>query len=133
MAPLSSGFAKFPDTMVKRHPDAIYIATANTWGLGGTSDYVGRTKQDASSLDRFAYINWTIDEALEDALAGNKTWTSVVRKYRQKAEQKGLKVLITPRASILGAALLRAGIDMDSVKESVIKKGMTTDQWAMIN
>ena len=50
---LANGVATFPDGQIVRHPNCIIIGTANTWGLGGNSDYAGATKLDAAFLSRF--------------------------------------------------------------------------------
>src|ERR1700676_639204 len=55
-AALANGHCAFPDKVVKRHKDCIIIAAANTFGLGGTSDYVGRVKLDAATLSRFVWV-----------------------------------------------------------------------------
>ena len=131
-AALANGHCMFPDGMVPKHPTCILIACANTWGLGGTSDYVGRMKLDAASLDRFVKLNWTLDEGLELATAGNADWTRRVQFLRAKAKSKGLKVLITPRASYYGAALLATGMDIADVEQHAIGASMSADQWGAI-
>ena len=129
----ANGFAQFPDGMVKRHPDCIIICAANTYGNGGNQDYVGRMKQDAAFLDRFVFIDWPIDENLERALCADDEWCSTVQTYRAKAVALGLKVLITPRATIFGPPLLAAGIDRNKVINMVIRKGMTDEQWSQVS
>jgi hypothetical protein len=39
--------------LVKRHPDCVIIATANTTGTGADRQYIGNNQLDASTLDRF--------------------------------------------------------------------------------
>jgi cobaltochelatase CobS len=129
---LANGHCTFPDGMIKRHPDAIAIACANTWGLGGTNDYVGRMKQDAAFLDRFVKLDWKYDEALELVIAGNAQWVKRVQALRAKAKAKGLKVMISPRASEYGAGLLAQGLDQSLVEELTVKQGMTAEQWESI-
>lgn len=129
---LANGECSFPDGMVKRHKDFICIAAANTWGLGGTNDYVGRLKLDAAFLDRFITLDWPVDEGLELATAGNPAWVKRVQSIRAKAKTKGLKVIISPRASYYGAALLSAGVDQVTVEASVLRKAMTPEQWESV-
>lgn len=131
-AALANGHCTFPDGTFQRHPDAIFIGCANTWGLGGTNDYVGRMKQDAAFLDRFVKLEWNYDDGLEIALAGNQEWTERVQSLRSKAHSKGLKVIISPRASINGAKLLASGISKTIVEQVVIRQGMTDEQWRSI-
>lgn len=68
-AALSNGFCAFPDKMVERHKDFVFIASANTFGNGANRMYVGRNQLDAATLDRFAVLVWDVDEKLEDKMA----------------------------------------------------------------
>lgn len=111
---LANGVASFPDGIVERHKDCRIVATGNTWGLGATADYVGRSKIDAAFLDRFgASLQWGYDTALESAICGNPDFAKRVQAARVRAQAAGLKVLITPRASIAGAAYIAAGMTHD--------------------
>ncbi len=129
---LANGGCTFPDGYVKRHPDCCIVLTANTWGLGATNDYVGRMKQDAAFLDRFAKLFWPIDEDLELATAPIEAWTRRVQEIRANVKTKGLKVLVTPRASYYGAALLQAGLTQEEAEESCLKAAMSDDQWRSV-
>ena len=109
-AALANGTASFPHGMFPRHQDSLIIATANTWGLGATADYVGRSKLDAAFLSRFPIrIYWDYDEKLEAAICGNGDWAKRVQKARHAAKKAGIKVIICPRISIAGAALIAGG------------------------
>lgn len=130
---LANGIASFPDGMVPRHKDCIIIAGANTTGLGGTMEYVGRMKQDAAFLDRWAPLDWPLDEGLENSLCVNTNWLAIVRYCRAQVIVKQIKgAMITPRATIYGEALLAAGVSLDRVIASTLKKGMSDAQWTMI-
>jgi hypothetical protein len=115
--------------MVERHVDFICIAAANTFGLGATSEYVGRMKMDAAFLDRFVFISWDIDELLEIQICGNDKWANRVQGLRHRAVSSGIKVVISPRASVYGAKLLASGMDQATVETICVKRGMTKDQW----
>lgn len=128
-AAISNGQCSFPDAIVKRHPKFHFIASANTWGHGANGEYVGRAKQDGAFLDRFVHLAWDYDEKLEKSLAGNDAWVGRVHKTRAKVRELGIKVLVTPRASILGAALLRAGLTEAKVVAMTLRRGMSDDQW----
>lgn len=111
---LANGAFRFPDVLVERHPDSNIIAAANTWGLGGTSDFVGRNKLDGAIRSRFPVrIFWDYDEALERAICGNVDWACRVQKARANAKRAGLKVIIDPRMSQAGAALVASGMSFD--------------------
>jgi ATPase family associated with various cellular activities (AAA) len=128
-AALAGDLCDFPDGCIPRHPDFLCIAAANTFGQGANAEYVGRMKQDAAFLDRFATLAWTVDEALERRTSGNEAWARHVQECRRSVAQKGLKVLVTPRATYQGAALLASGLTWQQAEASTIRKGMTPDQW----
>ena len=117
---ISNGFAAFPSGMVYAHPDFRVIAGANTIGAGGNQNYAGRTVLDGSSKDRFVYIPFGYDEKLETALSGNADFSAKVQALRAKATKLGIKDIISPRASINGAKLIRAGFTEAQALDMVI-------------
>ena len=129
-AALANGVMAFPDKMIERHTDCVIIAAANTVH-GATAEFTGRMKLDAATIDRFVMIEWPIDEVLERELSGNEKWAREVQAFRKKIADKGVKVAITPRATIYGASLLSQGLPMEAVRSLVLRKGMTDQQWAM--
>lgn len=130
---LANGYCAFPDRMITRHKDCVIIAGANTTGQGGTIEYSGRNKIDAATLDRFEMLDWPIDEALEAHICANDKWTDYVRKVRANVARQKIKgVMITPRASVKGAARLRAGIPHDLVVRTCLRKGIPDAIWNMI-
>jgi hypothetical protein len=130
---LENGVCPFPDRMVERHPDCVIIATANTWGAGATADYVGRNKLDGAFLDRFGVkLPWDYDVALESAVSGNPEWAQRVIAARARARAAGLKVLITPRASIAGAALIAQGMSADKAASYTYLANLTAEQRRMV-
>ena len=132
-AALANGTASFPHGMFARHPDSLIIATANTWGLGATADYVGRSKLDAAFLSRFPIrIHWDYDEKLEQQICGNVEWAKRVQKARRAAKKAGIKVIICPRISIGGAALINAGMDADKAAKLTYLANLTPEQRQII-
>lgn len=123
-APLANGFADFPDGQVAQHEDFIAIAAGNTFGRGANREYVGRQQLDAATLDRFTVFEVDYDERLELAIAGNDDWTRHVQKVRKAVETEKVRAIVSPRASIMGAKLLAAGLERKVVEEAVIWKGM---------
>jgi cobaltochelatase CobS len=67
---LANGSCAFPDAVVKKHPDFVLVAGANTIGQGADRQYVGRSQIDAATLDRFANLVWDYDPAIFAAAAG---------------------------------------------------------------
>lgn len=140
-AALANGRMAFPDGMVKRHDDFRCVASANTYGRGATRQYVGRQAIDAATLDRFTVITIEYDEALERALCeatGVTTSTldrvlGMVRKMRKAAEDSGLNVIISPRASVGMCKLLVAGMDWEAAVESRLRRGLDDATWRKLN
>lgn len=125
-AALANGEMTFPDGQVKRHADFCCIAAANTFG-GATVEYVGRNQLDAATLDRFAVLPFPYDEAMELSLIGCPVaseqielwsggvidpidWAQWVLTVRKAVAELKLRVVVTPRASLHGATLAKAGI-----------------------
>lgn len=123
----------FPDGMVKRHENFICVMAMNTYGTGASRQYVGRTQLDAATLDRFCFLEVPYDEAMErqaaldiNAEAGN--WVSTVQAFRAKVEAAGIRHVVSPRASIKGANLLKSGVSEASITKSLLHKGLSADQ-----
>lgn len=134
-AALANGEASFPDSLtpIKRHPDCIVIGAANTWGLGGTADYVGRARLDAAFLNRFAgKLSWQYDEDLETLICGNPAWAKRVQQARATAKTKGIKVIITPRESMAGADLIAGGFSEDEAAQVTYLAGLSDSDKAAL-
>lgn len=130
---LSNTFMAFPDGMVTRHKNFVLVATANTFGLGATAEYVGRNPLDAAFLNRFGNIEVDYDNAIEESMLASVSlptelatkWLAVVRGCRTNAQTYGLRVVVSPRATLNGAKMLRHAdaYTMDEVIEATILKG----------
>lgn len=130
---LANGLATFPDGQVKRHPDCIIVATANTWGHGADAHYSGATKLDAAFLSRFPVrIAWDVDEQLESALVASPEWLAHLRAARTRAREAGLRVLIDTRSALAGAALLAQGYSIAQCAEMTYLASMKPDQRRMV-
>ena len=141
-AALANGIVDFPDGAVRKHPNFVCIAGANTIGQGATAEYNGRYKPDAAFVDRFCMIRWDVDETLERVLAlgriedktlGNQ-WVDLVQKVRSKIASEGsVKHVVSPRASIGGCALLHAGLTWEEAIESRLRKGLDQAVWDRVS
>ena len=130
-AALANGVCAFPDKPepVERHKDFICIGAANTFGQGATAEFIGRSKIDAAFLSRFPVkLNWTYDVALEQSISGNADFAKRVQAARARAQSNGLKIVIDPRHSQAGAALIAAGMTSDEAAEMTYLAGLTNDQ-----
>ena len=137
---IANGYCYFPDNeLVSAHPDFRFVACANTNGSGSTSQYCGRNRLDAATLDRFAVLEIAYDNALEAALIGvqekcehtieppseatDRQWLAAVRTFRQRIAARGIDAVCSPRAVLLGSKLLSAGIGVKDTIEMVLGKG----------
>lgn len=127
-AVLSNGLINFPDKQLQKPNNLYFAACANTWGLP-SGEYVGAMKQDAAFVDRFCPLEWDYDEDLERAMVSNDAWVTRVQQIRARARAKGIKVLITPRASISGAKLLARGVLQSKVESRLLRKTMSEADW----
>lgn len=117
-AALANGYMSFPDEMIRRNENFRFVASANTFGLGANRQYVGRNQLDAATLDRFATLQWDIDNRVEETLAighFGPSWMGVVRMVREYVEARDLRVVISPRATQRGAKLLAANLGFNDV------------------
>jgi cobaltochelatase CobS len=135
-AALANGYADFPDGMVKRHEAFRVIAAANTYGAGRDRQYVGRNQLDAASRDRFIYLPMDYDPDLERTLAGTDAlalaWCAYVQAVRASARLLKILHVVSPRATLQGLALLRAGEALADTIDSVVWRGLEAEQASKI-
>lgn len=130
-AALSNGLCAFPDKMVSKHDDFVFIASANTYGNGANRQYVGRNQLDAATLDRFAVVDWYIDDNLEEKLAIGQyggVWYKAVRAVRDYVAEHNIRALISPRATQKGSALLSAGQPLTDVIKATLLASVPEDK-----
>ena len=124
---LANGYCSFPDGVIRRNENFRCICACNTYGRGADRQYVGRNQLDAATLDRFAVVDFDYDEDLERAIACNDTWVDKIIRYRKRAFDLKMRVVISPRASIFGAKLLASGMKEKLVEELVVWKGISKE------
>lgn len=151
---IGNRYASFPDKVVEAHPDFRIVAGANTFGTGASREYVGRQQLDASTLDRFAFLEWGYDGNIERVAAGLpagkpeksayrvvagtvggeelEKWHTRVVSVRANVAAHKVRHVVSPRASIYGVALLKAGLAFESVEKVLLKKGLADDVWGRI-
>jgi len=142
-AALDNGFAVTPDGVIEKHADCIVIAGANTVGNGADAEYSAAQQIDASTLDRFFFLHWPVDEAFEAALIGaakadesadtlrgsdvptKEQWLHVVRSARRNGSAN--RVWISSRAVRDGAKLIGAGVCLKDLCTGLIWRGHAKD------
>ena len=134
-AVLANGVCAFPDKTVQQHKDFRIIATGNTQMNGASSDYNGAMKQDASVADRFRFLHWPIDEALEEHAyyangAGDSAWLDRVRRIRAVVERRKVHGFdVTPRAVFDGLDLLLQGCSEELALEASVQRNCEAVTW----
>ena len=114
---------------IKRHPNTVIFAAANTYGTGATAQYVGRSQIDAATLDRFAGAVFTIgyDAALERQLCPDETTREIVQNMRAACEATGLRRIVSTRAVIAAARMNAAGFDASEIIDA-LTQGWTAEE-----
>jgi len=133
---LAGGYAPLPGHgYVKRHPDCYVIAGDNS-DTGASAKYSSRQVLDGATLDRFIRMEWPIDPALEDSLAGDsRAWLAAVRAIRAYIDNRDIAhVGATIRALIQGRDMLRNAPSLTrlDILEATCRKGILVDSWAQV-
>lgn len=123
---LANGVADFPDGPVRRHARCYIIAGGNTTMGGADRAFNTAQQQDQSVIDRFTFLAWGYDEAMERILAGEdqSDWVAFVQRVRRAADKLRISLLATPRASMRGAKMLRDGWPREQVEAMALFKGL---------
>lgn len=124
---LANGWCTFPDGRFEKHADCIVLAGTNTNGLGATEEYTGRAPLDGATLDRFKYVYWGYDKALENSLSVLPAWTQYVQALRAEFERQSIPHAPSPRASINGSRDILTGDTWEEAAEGYIWRGMADD------
>lgn len=83
---------------VKAHPDFRVVAAGNTTMTGASVEYTARQVLDASTIDRFMFVQVDYDERIELLMAnGDQEIVDFAHDVRQAIERSGLYALISYR------------------------------------
>ena len=92
---------RFKKPQVKRHPDFVCIAAANTFGNGADAMYVGRNQLDAATRDRFTagMIFMDYSPEVEEAIVDGEVlvWG---RHIRSKIKSNNIRRVMSTRTMI---------------------------------
>lgn len=105
--------------IVKRHPDFIPIATANTVGLGGDAQYSSRNQLDAATLDRFrtGIVKMDYDLTLEKKIVHEpiRLWAKAIRNV---INDRGMDHIVSTRVLVNMSKQFKNGIKFTATKQA---------------
>tara|TARA_R110000824_G_scaffold75947_7_gene192594 strand:- start:2107 stop:2532 length:426 start_codon:yes stop_codon:yes gene_type:complete len=127
--------------MTPRHENFVPLFLANTYGQGANATYVGRNQLDAATLDRFAVVEYDYDERWEGRIVGieregnelkleaggkrtPEEWIDFVSRVRKAVDSLAVRHVVSPRATIHGIKLLKAGLGFTHVSNMCVWKGL---------
>lgn len=121
---LANGYMATPDGLVMRNKDTFIIVTANTWGTGATDMYVGRTRLDAATLDRFTLAKIFVDydtklesNFMKDLAEASRKWLDkFVKTVRECIKANKFRRICSTRFVINAVRLLNAGLTTDAIQ-----------------
>jgi energy-coupling factor transporter ATP-binding protein EcfA2 len=132
---LAQGYYDFPNgEHVVRHADFRVVVTGNTYGQGGSVEFAGTNRINGATLDRFVKVEIDVDEQLERAIVTNicsvrgPSVHDVITKIRANALRHGLRVFVTPRASIHVTQGVVAGLTVKQAVTAKLLTGLPSDQ-----
>lgn len=127
-AAISAPFASFPDKIVKRSPDFILIAAANTFGNGADGLYVGRNELDAATRDRFLTMVWNYDwDGIRAARPGHKALVTLIERLSNAAISLEMQHIISPRAALFAPFMIAQGDSLKEALDACVFKGLPKD------
>lgn len=130
---LANGYFAFPCGKKQAHKDFHCIAAGNTYGTGADSTYTGRTRLDASTLDRFAFIRVDYDRRIEKEMSqGDVSLVDFAHDFRNAVALCGMDLLFTYRA-IKRLAKFSKYMEKTEALSVALVKGASADDIRMIS
>lgn len=106
--------------------------------------YCGANQLDASTLNRFCFIEWPYDHELENQMVGvaqpdsqkcplknvpsPAQWLHVVRVARANIQKNRMRMVVSPRTSLMGVHAISAGSSLENMLEGFIYQGAAEDK-----
>lgn len=128
-AMIENTFCGFPDGTIRRTDKPYYVGAAgNTYGFGADREYVGRNQLDAATMDRFVTLPWDYDTDLERSLCADfPDWLAFIHALRVARQRTKIRAVFSTRKLLNGAAMLREGFDLETVKSRVVFGNLSAD------
>ena len=123
---LANGIFDFPAPIgiKKMHKDFRCLAAGNTLGRGATGAYTAANALDASTLNRFMFVEMGYDKKIEDAI--DKEAAEFVRAMRKASEKAGMDIVLSYR-QITALAKFGEMIGQAKAIKSAITAPLTKD------
>lgn len=136
-AAIANRYFDFPAPIgyVEANKDFRLIAAGNTFGLGASSEYVGRSQLDAASLDRFAMVCVDYDTEIEKRVTSNNTeLIEFCHDFRNAAQKAGIQAICSYRAMSRLAKMeeIFGNEKLDYVVKTCLTKNLEADDLNMI-
>lgn len=122
---IANGTFATPEGLVRRNKNTVIVCTANTYGTGPDAMYVGRTRLDAATLDRFvcSTIEVDYDVKLEKKLAHylpaeKREWlNNFVKSVRNEIKEKHFRRLCSTRFVINAVRWFNQGKESSFIRD----------------
>lgn len=127
-AALANRYYNFPKYgRIQAHPDFVVIAAGNTAGRGATEAYNGRYQLDASTLDRFAFVQLDYDVTIELKVAGGDAdLVEFAHDLRNAIKNCGLTYTVSTRA----IKRISMGMKFDKIDKKNLFNSALCSGWA---
>ena len=127
-AAIANGYFEFPNGRKEAHKDFRVVAAGNTVGSGADELYTGRLVLDQATLDRFVIIEFDYDRNVELHLANNNTeLVDFVEDLRRQSRENGMRCTFSYRCIIQVTKLEQTGMDIKTILQIAVFKGMNKD------
>lgn len=129
---LANRVIPIPGGVVTQNEECYIVGTANTYGKGGNSMYVGRSRLDAATLDRWkmSTIDVDYDVNLEEGIIARtigenhpqaaKELTIATRVIRERIQANRWKQICSTRFVIDGCKMVAAGYSIRKVLDTYL-------------
>ena len=124
---LANNQMSFPNGRFDAHEDYRTMATANTYGTGSDSEYVGRNQLDAASLNRFYLIHFDYSHEVEEKICPDRKILEFLWRLRQATEETRIKMIISTRDIKNFNIAINNGLTPEQTIRGLIIKGHSSD------
>lgn len=129
---LSNGYVDSPIGRIYQHAKCYIVGGGNTTMRGEMVGGFIRREMDTAFRERFAFVYYPTDLALEQALVPSAycDWLTIARTARHAIEKHGVyKVEASMRCVLQGVKLLDAGFTIWQCVNHVIRRGLFDAEW----